>query len=129
MRERSGPSDIRTYRDLVAWQKAMTLAECVYRVTTALPADERFGLVSQMRRSATSVPANIAEGFGRGRKAEFRRFLEIARGSLFELQTHAELARRMGWIKGLALTQMRDLMHELDAVLAGLIRSVKARAD
>ena len=121
------PTDIRTYRDLAAWQKAMTLAQGTYRATETFPESERFGLVSQMRRSATSVAANVAEGFGRGRKAEFRRFLEVARGSLFELQTHAELARRLGWLKGTALTEVRDLSHEVDAILSGLIRSVKRR--
>jgi len=121
------PTNIRTYRDLAAWQKAMALAEGTDRATETLPEAERFGLVSQMRRSATSVAANVAEGFGRGRKAEFRRFLEVARGSLFELQTHAELARRLGWLKGTALTEIRDLSHEVDAILSGLIRSVKRR--
>ena len=120
-------TDIRTYRDLAAWKKAMALAQGTYRATETFPESERFGLVSQMRRSATSVAANIAEGFGRGRKAEFRRFLEVARGSLFELQTHAELARRLGWLKGTALTEVRDLSHEVDAILSGLIRSVKRR--
>jgi len=120
---------IRTYRDLVAWQRAMELAEEVYRATAAFPGDEKFGLVSQMRRAAVSIPSNIAEGFGRKRRAEFKRFLEIARGSLFELQTQAELARRLGWLKGEGRKAIRDLTHELDAVLAGLVRSVMARRD
>jgi len=120
---------IRTYRDLVAWQRAMELAEEVYRATAAFPGDEKFGLVSQMRRAAVSIPSNIAEGFGRKRRAEFKRFLEIARGSLFELQTQAELARRLGRLKGEGLKAVRDLTHELDAVLAGLVRSVMARRD
>jgi four helix bundle protein len=80
MPERGAPSDIRTYRDLVAWQKGMALAELVYRATAALPPEEKFGLVSQMRRAAVSIPANIAEGFGRAGKVEFRRYLEISRG-------------------------------------------------
>jgi four helix bundle protein len=105
----------------------MDLAQAVYAATVGFPAEEKFGLVSQMRRAGVSVPSNIAEGFGRARKAEFRRFLEISRGSLFELQTQAELARRFGWIKGSGLTALREIMHELDAVLAGLIRSVVAR--
>jgi len=121
------PVRIRTYRDLVAWQLGMELAEVVYRVTVDFPDAERYGLVSQMRRSSVSVPANIAEGFGRGRKAEFRRFLEVSRGSLFELQTQAELARRLGWIKGKVLTELRELAQRLDAVLAGLMSSVRRR--
>ena len=124
----TSPESIRTYRDLVAWQLGMELVEMVYRLTGSFPKAEQFGLTSQMRRAAVSIPANIAEGFGRGRKAEFRRFLEIARGSLFELQTHAELARRLGWIKGRALKETRDLAQRLDAVLAGLLASVKRRS-
>jgi len=118
---------IRTYRDLVAWQKGMELAQKVYLATAEFPGEEKYGLVAQMRRAAVSVPSNIAEGFGRGRKAEFRRFLEVGRGSLFEVQTQAELARRLGWIKGPDLTGMREIMREVDAVLAGLLRSVNAR--
>ena len=129
MASRGAVRIIRTYRDLVAWQRAMELAEEVYRTTAAFPGEEKFGLVSQMRRAAVSVPSNIAEGFGRKRKAEFRRFLEIACGSLFELQTQAELARRLGHLEGRGLKAVRDLTHELDAVLAGLVRSVMARRD
>lgn len=124
----ASPENIRTYRDLVAWQLGMDLVQTVYGLTNSFPKVEQFGLTSQMRRAAVSIPANIAEGFGRGRKAEFRRFLEIARGSLFELQTHAELARRLGWIKGRALKETRDLAQRLDAVLAGLLASVKRRS-
>ena len=116
---------VRTYRDLIAWQKAMELAEKVYRATDTLPDGEKFGLISHMRRSAVSVPSNIAEGFGRARKVEFVRFLEIAKGSLFELQTQGELARRLGWLQGEPLAMIRDLTRELDAILSGLIRSLR----
>ena len=118
-------SGVGTYRDLVAWQKAMELAERVYRVTASFPEAERFGMVSQMRRSAVSVASNIAEGFGRVRRAEFVRFLEISKGSLFELQTQAELARRLGWIAGEELAELRALSRELDAVLRGLLGSLR----
>ena len=124
---RGAKAAIRTYRDLVAWQEGMELAERVYAATKEFPSEEKFGLVSQMRRAAVSIPSNIAEGFGRDRKAEFKRFLEMARGSLFELQTQAELARRIGWLKGDALGGLRDLAREVDAVIAGLVRSIRAR--
>jgi len=124
----ASPENIRTYRDLVAWQLGMDLVQTVYGLTNSFPKVEQFGLTSQMRRASVSIPANIAEGYGRGRKAEFRRFLEIARGSLFELQTHAELVRRFGWIKGPRLKESRELMQRLDAVLAGLIGLVKRRS-
>ncbi len=120
-------SGARTYRDLVAWQKAMALAEQVYRVTAAFPNEERFGLVAQMRRAAVSVPSHIAEGFGRAQRLDFRRFLEMARASLFELQTQGELARRLGWLKGDGLATVRDLAREVDAILTALIRSKGTR--
>jgi four helix bundle protein len=101
--------------------------EKIYRISAGFPNAEKYGLISQVRRSSVSVPANIAEGFGRGRKAEFRRFLEISRGSLFELQTLAELCRRLGWIKGQPLKELRELAQRVDAVLRGLINSVKER--
>jgi four helix bundle protein len=118
---------IRTYRDLLVWQKAMEMVEAVYRATEAFESNEKFGLVSQMRRAAVSVPSNIAEGFGRGGKAEFHRHLAIARGSLFELQTQAEVARRLGWIRGDALGDLRERTQEVDRLLSGLMRSVKKR--
>ena len=109
---------LRTYRDLVAWQVAMDLATAVCRAAACLPKEQKFGLAAQLRRSAISVPSNIAEGFGRGRRAEFKRFLEIARGGLFELQTQAEVARRMKWLQGPLLKEVRDLSHRLDALLS-----------
>jgi four helix bundle protein len=118
---------IRTYRDLVAWQVGMDLAEKVYHATGLFPATEKFGLTSQMRRSAVSVAANVAEGYGRGRRLEFVRYLEISRGSLFELQTHAELARRLGWLKGPAQRELREMTRRLDALLTGLLKSAKSR--
>jgi four helix bundle protein len=121
--------NIRTYRDLLVWQKAMDLAEAVYAATASFADSERYGLTAQMRRAAVSVASNAAEGFGRGRKAEFRRYLEVARGSLFELQTQAELARRLGWLKGTVLAEMREGTQEVDRLLSGLMRSVKRRPD
>jgi len=118
---------IRTYRDLVAWQKGMELAEAVYAVTRGFPSEEKFGLVAQMRRAAVSIPSNVAEGWGRFGRVEFRRFLEMSRGSLFELQTQAELARRLGWLSGQPLVGLRALAREVDAVMAGLIRSMGPR--
>jgi len=123
----SGKDPIRTYRDLVAWQVGMDLAAAVLRAADLLPTDQRFALGMQMRRAAVSVPSNIAEGFGRGAGKEFRRFLVIARGSLFELQTQAELARRMEWLSGGSLREVRELSHRLDALVAGLLKSLPRR--
>lgn len=86
---------IRSYRDLVVWQRAMELAECCYRVTAMLPQNELYGLSSQIRRSAVSVPANIAEEHGRLHRKDYLRYLSIARGSLSELQTLLALSSRL----------------------------------
>ncbi|MDR3762873.1 MAG: four helix bundle protein [Acidobacteriota bacterium] len=81
-----------SYRDLIVWQKAKALAIFVYRITEEFPKQEIFGLTAQMRRSAVSIPSNIAEGQGRNSKTDFMRFLCIARGSLLELATQIEIA-------------------------------------
>ncbi|HET7092932.1 MAG TPA: four helix bundle protein, partial [Thermomicrobiales bacterium] len=86
-----------SYRDLIAWQKGIALVESVYQLTSGWPADERLGLVAQARRSAVSVPANIAEGSGRSGSREFRHHLSMAHGSLCELETHVIVAQRLGY--------------------------------
>ena len=89
---------MRSVRELKIWQKAMDLVEACYLLTATLPRDERFGLTSQIRRAATSIPANIAEGFGRWNSREFSRFLAISCGSLRELETHLIIAQRLGYV-------------------------------
>lgn len=86
------------YRELKVWQMAMDLTMEVYRLTRSFPVDERFGLVSQMNRAAVSIPSNIAEGHGRNSTGEYIQFLGVARGSLCELETQLEIARRLGFI-------------------------------
>jgi four helix bundle protein len=125
--ERAPAPDIRTFRDLVAWQKGVALSLMVYRLTKRFPDEEKFGMISQMRRSAVSIPANIAEGYGRGRRAEYIRYLEIGRGSLFELQTYVELAREMQWVDGEDLAAVARLADEVDRVVSALLRSLKRR--
>src|SRR4051794_40878139 len=83
---------IRTFRDLIVWQKAMDLARTVYLATKAMPAAEQFGLTNQMRRASYSIPSNIAEGYARQSRPDYLKFLRIARGSLAELSTQVELA-------------------------------------
>ncbi|MFO8006904.1 MAG: four helix bundle protein [Candidatus Brocadiia bacterium] len=95
--ESSGtPQRVRNYRDLQLWRKAMLLARQVYEASAAFPAEERFGLTAQIRRSAVSVASNIAEGHGRGTDRDFAHFLHVARGSLAELDTQASLAQMLG---------------------------------
>lgn len=113
-----------TYRDLIVWQQAMTLAEQVYRHTTHFPSDERFVLTSQMRRAAVSIPSNIAEGQGRrSSDEEMIRFLKIALGSLCELQTQIDLSTRLGLLTPEQARTIGPATDEVGRLLNGLIRS------
>ncbi len=114
---------MRSFTDLVAWQKSRAMVKEVYRSSAAMPDSERFGLTNQMRRAAVSVPANIAEGYGRGSRIEYVRFLRIARGSLAELQTHLFIAHDLGMLK--TDVQLDELVAETARVLQGLIQSLE----
>lgn len=116
---------IRSYRDLEVWKHGMKLVVAVYEETRKLPADERFGLVSQMRRSAMSVPANIAEGWGRGNTADFTRFLGIARGSLYESSTQVEACRLLALVGD--WSRVDSILEETRRTLQGLIDARLAR--
>jgi len=110
----------------MVWQKGMGLAKRLYALTRAFPSDERFGLVSQIRRASVSVPSNIAEGQARGGKKEFAQFLYIAKGSLAELDTQIELAKEIGYIKENESKEIGQLIAELQRMLHSLIQKVKA---
>jgi four helix bundle protein len=114
----------RHFRDLLAWQKAMTLARGVYRETDAFPKKEVFGLQGQMRRAAVSVPSNIAEGHGGLNDGHFRQFLGTARGSLFELQTQMELATDLGYLDKNAVTHLMEQSEEVARLINGLLGSL-----
>jgi four helix bundle protein len=112
------------YRDLVVWQKAMNLAEVLYRETAEFPIEERYGLTAQMRRAAVSVPSNIAEGQGRrSSDDELVRFLQIALGSLCELETQLELSVRLHLLSTTQMNRLRPLTDEVGRLINGLIRS------
>jgi len=113
------------HRDLRVWQLGMDLAEAVYAATASFPADERFGLAAQMRRAAVSVPANIAEGRGRGTDPELLRFCAMAYGSLMELETHVELARRLGYLDEETVASLVYRASELGRMLNALRTSVQ----
>jgi four helix bundle protein len=114
---------VRTYRDLVAWQKSMQLAKATYAACHQLPKVEQFGLSLQMRRSAISIPSNIAEGFGRQARPDLLRFLRVARGSLNELTTQYELASDLEMLSASSIPS--ELLQETDRVLQALIRSLE----
>jgi four helix bundle protein len=109
------------YRNLIAWQKAKTLALDVYRCTRKFPRDEIYGLTSQMRRAAVSVPSNIAEGKGRYSQKEFVQFLYHARGSLLELETQLLIARDLDYIDRPVFESLESETEELGRILNGLI--------
>jgi four helix bundle protein len=114
------------YRDLIAWQKAMTLVELVYTATRRFPDDERYGLSSQIRRPAVSVPSNIAEGQGRRSKKEFTQFLSVAHGSLREVETQALIAQRLGYTDDASVASILDSAAEVGRLITGLINSLES---
>jgi four helix bundle protein len=111
------------YRELIAWQKAMALVKDVYEVTNGFPDDERFGLVSQMRRCAVSIPSNIAEGQARNTTGEFKQFIGVARGSVAELTTQLLIAEQLGYLN--EPQQIIDLAEEVGRILTGLSQSLR----
>jgi four helix bundle protein len=115
---------IKSHRDLIAWQKSMDLVVMVYKATEGFPRHELYGLTSQIRRAASSVPANIAEGQGRRSKTEFRQFLGNARGSLLELDTHVELALRLSYLTQAQYGRINEQLVEVGKILNGLLRSL-----
>lgn len=106
---------------------AMTLAEECYRLSSRFPADERFGLTSQLRRSVVSVPSNIAEGFGRGQTPGYLQYLRIAQGSLREAETQFALAVRLGFVTSQDATVARGTSVRVSKMLLSLIRSLEKR--
>ena len=118
-------TDVKSYRDLIAWQQAMALCKRVYEATKLYPKEERFGLVQQSRRAAVSAPSNIAEGWGRGALGDYLRFLAIARSSLFELETQILLARDLEYLTGPQAESLLSDTGECCRVLQGLIGSLE----
>ena len=116
---------IRTYRDLIAWQKAMDFTETVFRLTESFPKRETYGIASHIRKTALSVPSNIAEGQGRGATADYIRFLRIARGSLQELETQLLLAIRLGYLNRANEASLFSNSEEVSRLISGLMRSLK----
>ena len=110
----------RDYHDLEVWKLSMTLCEAVYALLRQFPPEERYALCDQLRRAVVSIPSNIAEGNGRDSKAEYTRFLSIARGSVFEVRTQLELAARFGYIQ--LSSTMIDTIDRISKMLYSLMR-------
>jgi four helix bundle protein len=112
------------HKKLDVWKMAMDLAKLIYQITENYPSEEKFGLISQMRRAAVSIASNIAEGAARQGKAEFRNFLSMAQGSLSELDTQLELSVRLGCLNNQKYDEISSMMVRIDKMMTALIRSL-----
>ena len=115
-----------SFRDLIIWQKSMQLTVTIYQLTQGFPREELYGLSSQLRRAAVSMPSNIAEGHGRLNTREFKQFLGIARASDFESQTQLEIARRLGMGEIKLLDLAESLSHEVGKVIYAMVESLRS---
>jgi four helix bundle protein len=113
----------RAHHDLKAWQEAMELVKMVYEISTSFPAEDNYGLISQIRRAAVSIPSNIAEGAARTGSKEFLQFLSISRGSLSEVETQLLIAKNLGYIKN--PDPMLEQIDKLFGLIGGLINSIR----
>ena len=120
-------ADINSYRDLLVWQHAMDFAVLCYSLTRSFPREEMFGLTSQIRRAASSVAANIAEGHGRENSGSFVQFLRVAQGSLKETETHLLLSERVGFLQPDKLALAMKSCDEIGRMLRSLIRAVQEK--
>ncbi len=117
--------DIRGYKDLIVWQRGRKLVQVVYSLARSLPKEELFSLAAQMKRAAVSIPSNIAEGYGRNYRPEYIRFLNVARGSCFELETQMLLCTDLGFLSEQQAEEAFDLLQEIGRLLISLIRKLE----
>ena len=120
---------VRHYQQLIAWKKALAVVTDTYAVTKAFARGEIYGLMSQLRRAAVSIPSNTAERQGRATKGEFIQFLSHSRGSLFEVETQLEISRNLGYITSKQQSNLTSAPSELGRILNGLITSLQQRRD
>ena len=113
------------YRDLLAWKKAFELTLATYRGTCHFPSEERYGIVAQVRRASVSVVSNIAEGQGRRSRGEFKHFLEIALGSLAELETQVLISNALGYAGSKHSSELLEIAAEVGRLINGLIKSIR----
>lgn len=121
--------EIRSHRDLEAWQRAVELSVELYRLTAAFPETERYGLVSQIRRAGVSIASNIAEGYGRGSRQDYIRFLRMARASLHEIDTQLFIANRLNMTKPDSFESISQLHLSCTQLVAGLLRSLDPQSE
>ena len=118
---------MRPHENLVVWQRSVDFVIIIYRATRSFPKDETYGLISQIRRAAVSIPANIAEGAGRKHDKEFARFLSIAQGSSSELETELLIARKLNYLSEDSYSQLRRELDSIGQMIVGLERTVEKR--
>ena len=119
---------IKSYKDLLAYQKSYEVALLIYKVTSAFPSSEIYGLVSQMRRAAISVPSNISEGYRRGSQKEYIQFLKISLGSNAELETQLSLSRDLNYINGSKFKEVYELNEEVGRLLSSYVSRLETSA-
>ena len=123
--QRDKVGEIKTYRDLLVWQKAMSLVTAVYRCSQNFPKNEIYGLTPQLQRCAVSIPSNIAEGYGRRSTGDYVRFLQISMGSVFELQTQLEIACNLEYLTKERFEELYQQSREVERMLSSLIAKLK----
>ncbi len=114
------------YQELIGWQKSISLVTDLYRSTQKFPREEIYGLTTQIRRAAVSIPSNIAEGQGRMSRGEFKQFLGYARGSIFELESQLTIAENLGYLTNEDAAVLIDRTRELGRIVTGLIKSLES---
>ncbi len=120
-------SRIKSYKELIVWNKSMSLVVLVYENTKQFPKDELYGLTSQIRRAAISIPSNIAEGYGRSSRKDYCQFLHIARGSTFELETQLRIACNLNYMDSLKVDKIMDTVIEISKMLNSMIKKLDAK--
>ncbi|MDI9863791.1 four helix bundle protein [Flectobacillus sp. DC10W] len=120
-------TQIKSFRDLLVWQKSMSLVTSIYQLTRDFPHSEMFGLTSQLRRASISIPSNIAEGYGRNTSKDYLRYLQIALGSLYEIQTQLEIASNLHFLEIFDFNKMISLCLEIERMLTSLIAKIRAK--
>jgi four helix bundle protein len=118
---------VKDYRELIAWQKAMDLVETIYRVTGTFPREEIYGLTSQIRRAAISIPSNIAEGNGRNTTRDYVHFLGVAYGSVKEVETQTLIAERLRYINSARSTELVTMTGEIARLISGVMNSLNRK--
>jgi four helix bundle protein len=119
------PKEVKSFHDLVAWQKAMELVTEIYKLSQKFPKEELFGLTSQIRRAAVSIPSNIAEGRGKSSPGEFQQFLYHAKGSLAEVETQVIIATNLEYVDLSEVSHIMELIHRVGRLLSGLLFAIK----